>query len=117
MSRGRNYDKEFTQNDRLKKENSELKRELGKLRKVVSRLNLDIEQFRNLKELVVKQTNESKDHVKSKRDWTCFECARGIMCIHIIQRRDGTFYFRRCSNEECGHRTKMQRYNDKVEKS
>lgn len=117
MRRSRNYDKEFSQNDRLKKENSELKRELSKLRKMIDRLNIDVEQFQGLRKLVEQQNEETKNVSKSKKDWTCFKCGRGVMQLKIHPRRDGPHYIRLCSFKECGNRTKMKRYNNKVEPS
>ena len=117
MSRSRNYDREYTQIERLKKENAELKRDYAKLRKVVDRLNLDLREFQNLRELVGKQAKEVLNPKKAKRDWTCFECGKGTMSLHIMTRRDGTFYYRKCTLPECDHRTKLKRYNDEVEES
>jgi hypothetical protein len=117
MSRSRNYDREFTLNDRLKKENAELKREVAKLRKTLNRRNFDSEQIQNPRHLEERKKSEAKNPSKSKKDWTCFDCARGVMQLKRITRRDGEFYLRRCSNEECKHQTKLKKYNDKVEQS
>ena len=110
-------DREFTKDDRLKKENEKLKREVARLRKIIDRLDLNNTRFKNLKDLVGQQVKETQDVEKTRKDWTCFECSRGVMKIHVIDRRDGTFYWRSCSDDKCGHRTKIQRYSEKVEKS
>jgi hypothetical protein len=117
MSRSRNYDREFTQNDRLKRENSELKRALSKLQKVIDRLNLDVEQYRNLRDLVKKQAQDIKVPAKVDKNRVCFECGKGVLIIHKIPRLDGMFYVRRCSIPGCGHQTRLKKYDEKVEEN
>lgn len=117
MGKSRNYDREYSLLDRLKRENAELKRDCAKLRRQVQRFNLDNERYRNLKELVHKQTKEEQQVVKSKKDWTCFECGKGTMKLHLLISRDGTYYYRLCSLEECGNRTKLKKHTSEVEES
>lgn len=115
MGKSRNYDRESTLVDRLKRENAQLKRDYAKLRRQVDRLNLDNERYRTLKELVHKQSQEEKATVKRKKDWTCWNCGKGVLILHIFQRRDGSFYFRKCNIEGCEKQTKLQKFTPEVE--
>lgn len=115
MGKSRRYDRELELIDRLKRENEKLKRENVKIRRQVERLNLSHDRYRTLRELVHKQTQEERKAAQTKRDWTCFECGKGIMRLQLLPRRDGTFYLRRCTL--CSHSTKIQIHNDKVEES
>lgn len=117
MGKSRNYDKEVRLIDKLKKENAELKRENAKIRRQVERLNLDHDRYRTLRELVHKQVQEDRASKKAKKDWTCFQCGKGQMRIHIFPRRDGMFYYRSCDLPECGHRTQLKKHTPEVEES
>lgn len=111
----RNGDKELDQLQRLKYENQKLKKENSRLRKLIQRGQADQEL---LHELITKQNEESELEQKEKmmkNKWRCFECNEGILKIHIMKRLDGVFYWRCCSNPECGHKTKLQRYTKDVE--
>jgi len=120
MSRGgrmarRNGDKELDQLQRLKYENQKLKKENAKLRKLIQRGQADQEL---LHELVLQKDREEELAQAEKiaqNKWKCFECGEGIMKIHTMKRLDGVFYWRICSNSECGHKTKLQRYSKDVE--
>lgn len=117
MGKSRNYDKEAELIDRLKHENAKLKRELAKIRRQMDRLNLDHDRYRTLRELVHKQTQEERQSKKMKDKWICFECGKGTMKLQLFPRRDGNFYFRRCTTEGCGHTTKLQKHTPDVEES
>jgi hypothetical protein len=114
MSR-RNGDKELDQLQRLKYENQKLKKENSRLRKLIQRGQADQDL---LHELITKQNEESELEQKEKllkNKWRCYECQEGVLKIHIMKRLDGIFYWRCCSNPECGHKTKLQRYTKDVE--
>lgn len=117
MGKSRNYDREYTLIERLKKENAELKRTVAKIRRQMDRLNIDHDRYRTLRELIHQQVQEERQSKKSKRDWTCHSCGKGLMKIYIFTRRDGTFYFRRCTMEDCNNQTKLQKYSEGVEES
>lgn len=112
-------DKEFTELQRLKHENQKLRRENGRLQKVLGRI--DVDRFNNLKELVnlhakeAKAEEDEKSLERLKKKWTCYECGKGYLRLVIFPKWDGDYYYRKCSNVYCGHRTKAQRYSDKVE--
>jgi len=113
MSR-RNGDKELDQLQRLKHENHKLKKENSRLRKLIKRGQADQELIH---ELITKQNEEYELEQKEKllnNKWRCYECQEGVLKIYIIKRLDGIFYWRRCSNPECGHKTKLQRYTKDV---
>jgi len=117
MQRGEKSD--FTLEERLKRENRELKREVARLRKELDRV--DITQFENLKDLARQQRREEKlKHSKERahRDkWKCHKCGKGHMQLKMFPRRDGTFYYRICSNTECHNKTTMKKYTSEVENS
>ncbi len=119
MGRSRNYDKEFTQNDKLKKENAQLKRDIAKLRRQLERLNIDHDRYRTLKELDHKQRQADRKAEKAKKDRTCFECGKGKMKLFKIFRPDGEFYLRRCvhpgDTKGCGHQTRLKKFTENVE--
>lgn len=111
----RNGDKELGQLQRLKYENQKLKKENSRLRKLIQRGQADQEL---LHELITKQNEEFELEQKEnllKNKWRCYECGEGVLKIHILKRLDGVFYWRCCSNPECGHKTKLQRYTKDVE--
>ena len=115
MTKGnRLCDIELDQLQKLKEENKKLKKQIGSLRKQLSRIDLD--RYENLKELIDKQRHEDEASAKTSKllkKWKCYECGNGILKLLIFNRRDGTFYYRRCSN--CDHRTRLQKYHKDVE--
>lgn len=102
--------KEFDQLQRFKSENRKLKRELSSLKKQLSRM--DSEKYKDLREDIKEQEEEQKLEKRLKSQWQCWECGKDHLRLRTFERRDGTFYYRVCNN--CGHRTKMQKYHDKV---
>jgi rubrerythrin len=109
--------KEFTELDKLKKENKILKRQLSRLRKLLDRV--DLENYQNLRELVEKQHKEDleidklKQSNRIKQKWQCKKCFEDYLRTYILQKRNSTSYYRRCPT--CGHRTKSKQYNKNVE--
>jgi hypothetical protein len=111
----RNADKELDQLQRLKYENQKLKKENSRLRKLIQRGQADQDL---LQELIEKQNAEvelEQQEKVLKNKWGCHECNEGVLKIHIMKRLDGVFYWRLCSNPNCGHKTKLQRYTKDVE--
>jgi hypothetical protein len=111
----RHGDKELDQLQKLKYENDKLKRENSRLRKLIQRGQADQEL---LHELMVQKDREEEvaqaEKIAENR-WRCYQCAAGVMKIHLLQRLDGVFYYRCCSNAECGHRTKLQKHTKDVQ--
>lgn len=99
----------------LKKENEKLKKQVAQLRKQLARL--DIDRYSNLKDLLEDHYEQEDMKValgeKAKQKWKCHECPEGTLKLVIITRKDGAFYFRKCSS--CSKRTKTQRYHENVE--
>lgn len=56
---------------------------------------------------------ENKQALEDK--WKCYTCSIGVMRLLIFNNREGTQYFRKCSNQKCSNRTKPQPYNEFVE--
>ena len=111
----RNADKELDQLQRLKYENQKLKKENSRLRKLIQRGQADQDL---LQELIEKQNEEvelEQQEKMLKNKWRCHKCSEGVLKIHILKRLDGIFYWRRCSNPNCDHKTKLQRYTKDVE--
>lgn len=115
--KNRTYDKEFDVLQKYKHENQALKRENARLKKELDRI--DISKYEHLAELVAQQSFEDiQVEKKSKKQklldkWECYECKEGHMRIHILQRPDGLFYYRKCSI--CRNKTKLQKYDESVE--
>jgi hypothetical protein len=116
MGKSRNYDREFRLIDKLKHENKVLKKELSRLTKELVKTN---SRYEGLDDLVQQQYEEeypdtgariAKEAEDSK--WMCHKCNNDILKIIILNRADGTYYFRKCGS--CPNKTKLQRYNDHV---
>lgn len=109
----RHSDKEFDQLQRLKHENQKLKRENAKLRKHLQRM--DVDRYNQLQEYAqAEQSEENQKRLEKEieKSWGCYQCGNGVLILKIINRRDGTFYYRSCNS--CANRTKLQKYTDKV---
>jgi len=114
-------DKEFTTEQKLKKENKKLKKQIAQLRKIINRIDLD--QYDNLKNTIIKQELEekekksidraTKDQAQKEEAWKCYNCNMGVLRLIIFENRVGIRYYRCCDN--CSKRTKAKTYNDKVD--
>jgi len=118
MTKSRKYtDKEFDELQKTRYEIKKLKRQISSLRKQISRT--DIDRYQNLKDLLHKHNesdlNEKLDEERQKMEkmWECHKCKEGFLKIHILPRRDGVYYYRKCS--ECNQRTKTQILGKEVE--
>jgi hypothetical protein len=112
-----NREKEGTDFQKLKHENQRLKRQISALRKQIARI--DIDRYYNLKEILEKHHQEDLDAYlaeekeKTKKQWGCHSCNRGILKLKVFERRDGIFYFRKC--DSCDNRTKTKKWHKDVE--
>jgi hypothetical protein len=59
---------------------------------------------------VVNKEKNTTEHLLKK--WACHKCDNGVMRLTIYTNREGSFYFRNCT--QCSNRTKVKPYNDKV---
>lgn len=62
-----------------------------------------------LSEIANKQKSTTDDLLKK---WACHNCDTGVMRLTIFTNREGSFYFRNCT--QCANRTKVKPYNDKI---
>lgn len=117
IQRGEKSD--FTREEKLVAENKKLKRQVKQLNNLLKRA--DISRLEHLERLVDEQRQFDKEIKKSdskKRDkWLCHDCGRGYMMPRIFKRRDGDFYYRVCSHDECGNRTRMKKLTKDVDLS
>lgn len=118
-SRTRRSGRELDLLDRLKNENKRLKQQVAQLRKLITKFDLDrYNDFKDVleaNERLEAKFNKQEAKKELKRVWECWDCGEGILKLTILPRRDGTFYWRCCSNPECGKRTKTQPYTNKVQ--
>lgn len=102
--------------DRLKAENKKLKSQVAQLRKLITKF--DLERYNDVKEILeanerLEERFEKQEARKQlKRTWECWDCREGVLKIVVFPRRDGVFYFRKCTS--CDKRTKLQPYTNKV---
>lgn len=113
------HPKEIDQLQKVRRENEKLKKENAKLRKELSRIPMDQSDAANY--FAIKALKSSKKAADEKKmasfeeRWRCHFCGKGHLRPHKFKRRDGLFYFRKCSLEGCGHTTKMQPLIDPIE--
>lgn len=121
MGKGRRNtrgDKEWSDRQKILNENKKLKKEVASLRKQLARTDLD--RYSYVRDIVQEHLAEEKEEQTTtqmlqsmKNEWQCHDCGIGFLEIHLYNRPDGTFYYRKCNN--CPHRTMGQRYErDKV---
>jgi len=110
--------KEYTREQKYQQENKKLKRQIKQLRKQLDRIPWEL--YDNIRAVVEKHEAEEfaeqnlKKEEKLKQIWECHACKEDSLRIVIINRPDGTFYFRKCPS--CGNRTKkLKKYSDDVE--
>lgn len=111
----RNGDKELDQLQKLKYENQKLKRENSRLRKLIQRGQADQELLHELVQQKTAEDELAQAEKIAENKWRCYDCGNGVLKIHLLKRLDGVFYYRCCSNSECGKRTKLQRHSKAVE--
>lgn len=117
MARNKRYnDKEFDLLQKLKHENQKLKKQNTSLRKQLQRV--DIDRYENLRDLIHKHYEEdSQDEISAENkklmmQWECHKCREGFLKLFTISRRDGVFYYRKCT--ECSNRTPTKPYTSNV---
>ena len=117
MKRNHKNQKELKEIQALRRENAKLKKQISKLRRVITKIDLDQHAF--VKDLLVSQENEDGKHeeittrLEKENKWLCHDCEKGVLRIIVVNRRDGTFYFRKC--DCCSKRTKMKKFTEEVE--
>ena len=117
MGKSKRGDREYSREQRLIQENRVLKRQVASLRKMLARIDLD--RYENAKELIENHYQEDRaEEGKAilenlKMEWKCHEehCS-GYLEIILYTRRDGTYYYRQCT--DCDNRTKSQKYDESV---
>jgi len=123
MSKGRRVPqgtKEYSELQRARAEVKKLKVQLARRTQQLKRCS----SFEEYRELITQQHQEDlaahgkRRNIDPKKQWACWNCQEngseeaGYLVIVPIFRRDGAFYYRRCSNSECGKRTKLQRLKE-----
>lgn len=110
------YDKEYSENQRLRRENDRLKKNIASLRKQIQRLDLD--RYANISELIAKQDREEQADIDAnaleslKKKWRCKDCGKGHLEIITFNKLNEEWYYRQCTS--CANRTRAQRMHDKV---
>lgn len=116
MSKIRRNGRELDLLDRLKHENRKLKAQVNQLRKLITKFDLerynDVKEILEANERLEERFEKQEARRQLKRTWECWECKEGVLKIIIFPRRDGIFYWRKCTS--CDHRTKLQPYTNKV---
>jgi len=121
MSKGKRIPlgtKEYNELQRFKAENKSLKKLVARLRRELVKRS----SFEDYKDLITKQhqedlaVHEKRQEKNLQKEWACWDCQEkgdeGYLVIIPIFRRDGAFYYRRCTQLECGRRTKLQKYEE-----
>ena len=118
MARNNKYnDREFDLLQKMKHENEKLKKQNKTLRRQLQKV--DIDRYQNLKDIIQKQYEQDledqfkEDNNKLIRRWECHKCEEGFLKLYTISRRDGAFYYRKCT--ECNNKTPIKPYTDKIE--
>lgn len=119
MGKNTRGNKEYSRLQEVLHENNRLKKEISRLRKQLARLDLDRHSYVRdiIEEHYAKEDQEATAEQllkKLKEEWRCHSCLEGHLEIVMYSKLGIPWYFRRCSNLNCGHRTKSQPYSDKV---
>ena len=115
-SKRNTYDKEYSEIQKLRRENDRLKKSISSLRKQIQRIDLD--RYSNIADLLAKQDREEQEIVHAeaietlKKKWACKECGKGHLEIICFNKLEEEWYYRQCTG--CDNRTRAQRYHDKV---
>lgn len=69
------------------------------------------------KDLNLKQAQLAVEEARGELEekWKCHTCSIGVLKLLIFNNREGTHYFRKCSNQKCTNRTKTKPYTQQVE--
>lgn len=119
MKKNKNCDKEYDKVQKLAHENRKMKKEINRLRHLLSKqvsnpnYNVEIEdsEEHSLESEIEKKEKEIN---KLKEIWKCHMCSEGFLEIAKYPKIGETWYYRKCSNPRCDHRTKSQKYTDNV---
>jgi hypothetical protein len=111
--------KELSQLQQIRKENDKLKKEISSLRKQLARLDLD--RFSYVKDIVqehLAQEGEIETTEKMlqrlKDEWKCDQCNVGFLEINLYSKVGEAWYYRKCCNAACDHRTVGKKYSKEV---
>lgn len=114
------FDKLEKELHRMEHELEKSNRENARLRKQLARADTYLFDMSNASALN-RTKAEEREYQKSVKDalkkkWLCHECGEGHLFIHEIKLLDGIKkYYRLCSKEGCGNRTKMKTLTPEVE--
>ena len=112
----RNFDKEYTKEQKYRKELEKLKRENARLKKLIARINL--EESANLKDEILRQERDNQIEITLKKQkqaeeaWRCWDCNEGILRLKIFEIHNGARYYRKC--DHCSKRTSGKKYTKDV---
>lgn len=116
MGKSRRGEREFTREQKLANENRQLKKEIASLRKQLARIDLD--RYGHVRDILEKHYAAEEERAgqefleKLKEEWKCRACNNGYLEITLYNKRNDTWYYRRCNN--CTHRTQSKRYSAEV---
>lgn len=112
--RGKTYDKEYSEIQKVRHENQKLKKEVARLRNRLARMGET--QFRDLADIMEEEAESQKKEVSKKENdrngWECHSCSDGFLEINMYAKIGEIYYFRECN--QCQKRTKSQRYHKEV---
>lgn len=107
--------KELDELQRLKVKYNKLKEENSKLKKMISRMDLDRPDMKSYVQHS-KKLQKKKEKNKKREEWKCFHCEEGFLKTFILSKANGDkSYFRKCSNLNCSHKTRIKKLKSKVE--
>lgn len=117
MGKAKRGEREFSREQKLINENKKLKNQISSLRKQLARIDLD--RYSHVRDMLDEyeeqdMQEDAKEILETmKKDWKCRECSNGHLEVHLYNKIDKTFYYRKCTN--CPHRTASQQYTPDVQ--
>lgn len=122
MGKNTRGSKEYSKLQQILHENRKLKREIAILRKHISKIDIErysyvsdiVKEFYKIEDEKEQPNIDIKNIEKLKKNWECKVCGTGYLEIVIYDKIGSPWYFRRCNNLKCRHRTKSQSYNEEV---
>jgi hypothetical protein len=101
----RTYEKALSKNIVFLKE----KTDSLSLEDLINGVNADL----NLQQIKATKVDSFEE---MKKKWCCFECNIGIMKFISFPKAGDNYYFRKCSNPRCNHRTEAKILTEEVDK-
>jgi hypothetical protein len=119
LGRNTRGEKELSQLQQIRKENDRLKREVSNLRKQLARLDLDRHSYVHeiVQEHLAKEDAEETTMQmlqRLKNEWKCERCGIGFLEINLYSKAGDAWYYRKCCNVNCDHRTIGKKYSKEV---